>query len=351
MKKYKNIIKLSNLLLDAIYEIRHQGLHQMQSKFDEFGRKCSYAIKDSHLFNTAIERGWCESAEKIKTRVSRDINDFSCCLQRFKVFISGDKPKLPNLSDIFAELSQIEQELGEYKFDLKEKTISVITEPVTLEDIDLGPFEIRLSIDQISGIYNTAPYEVIALEPNPAGSDCNVTHPHVSHDRVCEGDGHIPIRRALEQGRFCDFFTLIVNILQTYNPQSPYVELDKWEGRSCYDCGCTVSDEDCYCCESCDESFCAYCSTCCEICSVTICLGCAYQCPSCEIPVCGNCTAKCKDCEKTFCENCVNEKGLCEECQEKRKENKDDEQENKSNRTKTDTAVQPDSVGKIAVHA
>lgn len=351
MKKYKNTIKLSNLLLDEVYELRQQRLQQIQSKFDDFGRKCSDVIKDSHLFNAAIEKCWCESAEKIKTRVSRNVSDFSPHLQRFKECISGGKPKLPNLSDIFAELSQIEQELGEYKFDLKEKTISVITEPVTLEEIDLGPFEIRLFIDQISGIYNTAPYKVIALKPNPAGSDCNVTHPHVRYERLCEGDGYVPIRRALEQGRFYDFFTLIVNILQTYNPQSPYICLEDWEGRSCYDCGCAVTSDDCYYCEYCDREYCSNCSSYCQKCDTTVCLGCAYQCPSCEVPVCQNCTAKCKECEEVYCKDCLTEEGLCHDCEEQRKEDNNEEQENKSKQPETAAAVQSDSMGKIIVHA
>src|SRR5690606_3433874 len=122
-------------------------------------------------------------------RVSRYLNDFSYFLQRFKEFINTNEPKLPKLSDIFAELSQIDQELGEYHYDLKEKTISVITEPITLEEIDLGTFEIKLFIDKISTLYTNVPYKVIALEPNPSGSDSSVTHPHVNSEILCEGDG------------------------------------------------------------------------------------------------------------------------------------------------------------------
>ena len=56
------------------------------------------------------------------------MSDFSYHLQRFKDLVNSDETELPKLSCIFAELSQIEEELGEYKFDMKEKTISVITE-------------------------------------------------------------------------------------------------------------------------------------------------------------------------------------------------------------------------------
>lgn len=351
MKKYRNIIKLSNLLSDALNELKTARLQKIQASLEEFSCKYSDATKDSHLFYAAVEKGWFGSAEKIRTRVNRNLNDFSYHLQRFKDLVNSDETSLPALSDIFSELSQIDQELGEYQFDLKEKTISVITEPVTLEDIPFGPFEIKLFIDQIHKIYTESCYRVIALQPNPAGTDSCVTHPHVSSERLCEGDGVVSIRKAIEQGRLCDFFTMIVNILQTYNPDSPYISLDDWEGISCYDCGYTVAGDDCYYCEYCDRDYCSQCSTYCQMCDTTVCLGCAYECPSCNEPVCQNCTAKCKECEEVFCKDCLNEEELCQNCEEQRKENSDEEQENKSEKTETCVKIQPDSMGKTIVHA
>ena len=48
MNKYKNIIKLSNLLLDAVFELKQQRLRQIQGKFEEFGRTKSRKICDFH---------------------------------------------------------------------------------------------------------------------------------------------------------------------------------------------------------------------------------------------------------------------------------------------------------------
>jgi hypothetical protein len=351
MEKQRKFIRLSNLLLDSLSELKNAKLQQIQNTMEDFGIKCSDATKESHLFRKAINKGWLTGAENIRSRVSRNLNDFSYHLQRFKDIVNADETILPKLSDIYAELGQIEQEFGDIKFDPEEKTISITTEPITLEDIPFGPFEVKLFIDKISRLYSDSPYSMIALDPNPAGTNDCVTHPHVSDERLCEGDGHVAIRSAIEQGRFCDFFTLVVNILQTYNPDSPYVSLDDWEGISCYDCGCTVSDEDRYYCEYCDRDFCPQCSTYCQKCDTTICLGCAYECPSCNEPVCQNCTAKCKDCEEVFCQDCLTEEGLCPSCEENRKENSDEEQESESKKSETCATVQSDSMGQAAVHA
>jgi len=351
MNKYKNKIRLANMLLDALCELKRTKLQHMQSKLEEFNCKCTEAAKDSHLFYAAINRGWFRSAGKIKARLTRNLNDLFYHLQRFKELVIADETRLPKLSDIFAELSQIDQELGEYQFDLKKNTISVITDSITLDDITFGPFEIKLLIDRVDKLCTETPYGIIALEPNPAGADSSVTHPHVSSETLCEGDGHVAILKALEQGRLCDFFTMIISILQTYNPDSPYVSLDDWQGISCYDCGYTVSGDDCYYCECCDRDYCTQCSTYCRMCDTTICLGCAYECPACNEPVCKSCTAACKECEETFCKDCLTEEGLCQSCEDNRKENSDEEQESKSEIAETCPAVLSDSVGETIVHA
>lgn len=77
MKKQKNLIRLSNLLLDSLYELKKAKLRQIQNVMEDFGIRCSDATKDSHLFHASIERGWLSSAEQVVSRVSRNLNDFS----------------------------------------------------------------------------------------------------------------------------------------------------------------------------------------------------------------------------------------------------------------------------------
>jgi len=352
MKNYKNKIRLVNMLLKALFELKKAKFQHLQGKLEEFSYKCSDATKDSHLFYAAVEKSWFGSAEKIKTRVSRNLNDFSYHLQQFKNLADSDEIKLPKPAVIFADLMQVEDEFGDFQFDLKAGTVSVTTDPITLDEIPFGSFEIRLSIDEVSKLYSESPYRIIALEPNPTATDDNVTHPHVSGEKLCEGDGHVAIHKAIEQGRICDFFTMVVNILQTYNPDSPYVALSDWDGVCCYDCGYTVSGDECYYCEDCERDFCSQCSTYCQICDTTICLGCACECPICEQPVCQRCTVTCSECEEAICKDCVNEDGICKQCEEQRKDNQNEEnKEEPTEVSKAIPAVQPDSLGQTIVHA
>ena len=351
MNKDRHKIKLSNMLLDAAVNLKSFRLLDICNSMKKHIANCSNTAKESKLFVVSTTRNWFGSAEKVRTRISRNLYDFANHLNRFKDLINQDEIKLPKLSDIYADIVQLEKEYGDLKIDLEKKTISVISDYIELDEIPLGTFEVKLYIDKINNLYKEPPYRVIALEPNPAGTDCNVTHPHVSDDVLCEGDGYIPIRRAIEQGRIFDFFSLIDNILQNYNPDSPYVALDEWEGNSCYDCGNTLSYDESYYCERCDQYFRSHCSSYCQKCNTTICMGCSYQCPSCEEPVCNRCVAKCQECEEFFCIDCLNEEGLCSDCEEQRKEIENEEQENESDKPETVTEIQSDGMGKTIIHA
>ncbi|MDD5458635.1 MAG: hypothetical protein PHF37_04520 [Phycisphaerae bacterium] len=340
MKTHKNLVKLANYILSALLGLKTTRLREIQSKLEDIAYRSTQAIKESHRFHACLEKNWFCAAEHVIDKVGRDMNDFSYHLGRFKEHISRDDVPVPTISDIVSELLQMEQEFEQYNFNLVEKTISVTTRPIVLDDVSFGPFEIKLLLKEFNQLYKERPYRVIALEPNPAGTDENVTHPHVSHDRLCEGDGCTAIGKSLEQGRLCDFFTMVTGVLETYNPDSPYVALSDWEGYSCYDCGRTIGSEDSYYCDRCDNDFCDQCSTYCQKCDTTICLGCAYECPDCGVPVCGHCTAKCRECEETFCKDCLSD-GLCRTCEEMRKEDEYEEEYE----SEPVPSIQSDSVG------
>src|SRR5690606_25184728 len=111
---------------------------------------------------------------------------------------------ISTLGEVMADLDQLEDEFGGWNY--KAQILSVITEPITLEDLYFGPFAINLEIDRLSLVGHKCVYQIEALEPNPAVGSSHVPHPHVSDGNLCEGEASIPIRSALEHGRLADFF-------------------------------------------------------------------------------------------------------------------------------------------------
>jgi hypothetical protein len=241
-------------------------------------------------------------------------------------------PPTPALRDLLGELDQLESEFGAWTYDHPVSELSVTTEPIRLEGIDLGPFQIRLRMGQpITQLMGRLCW-VEALEPNPAAGNSEVTHPHVSGEAICVGDHGPEMIRALRSGRLCDFFLMNRAILTTYNTGSPYVALDDWYGEPCSDCGRSIAEDDRHTCNECDREVCDDCISSCQHCDTTICHGCVTMCSCCKESSCADCLAPCDGCSELVCNDCF-EEGLCPDCLE----NQHDEQEDNEDEEEIDT--------------
>jgi len=272
------------------------------------------------------------------------------------------QPEVPTLRLLLEELQSVQDEFDQVDIDWPAKILRVRTERIVLEDIDLGPFEIRLSLDQL-GCYQ--PYSVIALDPCRPSCYDDITHPHVQNDVLCEGEGRHPIAKSLEQGRLGEFFLLVAQILRTYNPGSAYCRLSDWNGSSCSDCGDCVHEDDQSTCGRCSSSLCDRCTNCCTACDDTICNECSSTCESCQCTTCDHCLSRCESCQDSICSGCLNG-DLCPTCFQDSLETDDEETDHEeptlepafttttASQTAAATAhiaVQPDSLGETLVPA
>jgi len=228
--------------------------------------------------------------------------------------------RMATAADLYHDLQSLADEFENVSYSLHDKTLSAQTEPIRLEGVYLGPFEIRLDWQ---GLPDQHHYEVIATDPQPASSNEDVTHPHVSSGQLCEGDGKVAIHRSLQEGRLADFFLIVANLLRTYNSSSPYVSLEDWEGVRCADCDTIVVGDDRYRCDKCEATICADCSRSCERCGDYFCCQCLDECAGCGCSVCLYCLSLCRKCAKSFCVNCLID-SCCNTCREQEKEEQDD---------------------------
>jgi len=263
----------------------------------------------------AAKRGWNNCQTRLNERLEQRLTS---CVERLQqavgqLSIRSPRVRPPALGIVFGELCALSDEFDGCAVDLTNATVSVITEPVVLEDIALGPFEIRLDWTRIG---ERRCYRVIALEPNPACEASDVTHPHVKSEQLCEGEGQEAICRALLSGRLSDFFQIVKQILDTYNGGSAYTSLSEWEGASCGDCGQFVSEDDRSSCEHCDQNLCLNCLEPCAGCEYWFCHSCTDPCHCCDARLCRSCHRSCDRCERVCCASCLSETNFCGECQD-----------------------------------
>jgi hypothetical protein len=255
---------------------------------------------------------------------------------------SPSSPCMATASDVYHDLAALADEYEELDFDRTARWLAVTTQPIVLQDVYLGPFEIRLDWGQDA-------YRVIARDPHPAESRANVTHPHVQDELLCEGDGRQAIRQALAQGRYLDFFTLVAGVLRTYNPESPFVELGLWTGRTCSDCGAGVDDDDSYTCHNCQDIVCSECETTCCGCDDVCCAACIGACASCQDNFCRRCLKTCRGCRAACCAGCLDELERCSNCHETN--STIDRQTHHEVATTANASLQPHGLGQAAVPA
>jgi hypothetical protein len=248
------------------------------------------------------------TARRWRTASQRVIEDLDYSIARFTKELERVRQQLPSKlfviatpREILADLATLEEEFEELTLDLKERSLSARTEPIELDGLYLGPFQIVLHWDQIQ----RRAYEVIATDPCPAEGSEDVVHPHVRDGLLCEGEGAASIKAALAQGRLLDFFTLVRQILRTYNAESAYVALDRWHGVNCRDCGFRMPLDEHGNCERCNDPLCSDCSTHCQSCDCYVCSGCSRECAECGYYFCVNCVTRQSGSNRLLCESCL----------------------------------------------
>jgi len=226
----------------------------------------------------------------------------------------------PSPQVLWAELRQLHEEFESVQVnadgDGEGPLILVRTEPIELEGVHLGPFAIELHLDRLHRADSFC-FDCVALEPYPAQNSASVTHPHVQDKMLCAGDASAAINEALRQGRLCDAFLLVAGVLRNYNPRSPYVSLEDWNGVSCADCQATVDRDDLHYCEHCDRDLCDDCSGVCDVCVTSCCHSCLeYDEEACQ-SCCPNCRSCCARCGRWVSRETFDVPGsLCPQCRE-----------------------------------
>ena len=330
----KELVRVAGMVQDALWQLRKSRYMRCTAQLSLFAGTLQKLIGNSRKLAMALSREWSFAAEHSCKAIARQLGEIPFLVSNLQSLLDRRQREMPNLAGIADELGALQREFDDVEFNREEKALCVVTQPISLEEIYLGPFRIALYLRSLRELYQRTPYFVTAIDPHPAATDDTVTHPHVSNDVVCEGDGAAAIQAALETGRLTDFFTMVRSILTTYNPDSPYVSLADWHGVPCYECGYVMDSESSYYCTYCENATCDECSAVCAGCGEVVCKSCAGACEICERSLCLQCAkTKCSECESTCCESCLDD-GLCPDCKEER-DNHEEQQAERDKETES----------------
>jgi len=258
------------------------------------------------------------------------------------------RPSRLSFRDLVSELVGLEDEFARVELDLRKRLIKVTTDPITLQEVDLGGYEITL---EVNSLRDSPRYRIRSCDGVASASDSSLCHPHVSHGSLCEGDGRLAIAAALETGRLGDFLVIVRQILETYNPGSAYVSLEDWEGFPCGDCGDLLDRDESSSCYTCGTCLCSSCTIDCSDCDEPHCSGCLTDCEDCHRGCCERCVRTCVECRRPCCDYCRSTAGRCESCEEAASQNSNTEEEPDEEKTPITNATEPATATATEVHA
>ena len=115
-----------------------------------------------------------EATEVCRAELQSQLRDLVHDIQLCQESLRQTPLPLPPLSLLYEELTSLKGEFERVSFDLRDRRISVQTERIVLEEIDLGPFEIQIAFNGPGGSFS---YEVMAIDPHHSRRD--IPHPHV----------------------------------------------------------------------------------------------------------------------------------------------------------------------------
>ncbi len=295
--------------ITSLNACRLPALHTSDAQWEQLQRLRFKSMKASQrrLFAAAAEVNWQLRASA--QQLVRELHDFCSHLD----VAATQSARSNSFREIYDDLVHLEDEFDDVRIDRRNHMLTVRTESIELEGVDLGPFDIALHWSDIGGDFSA--YSVIAVDPVKADGDSSVTHPHVRSDALCEGDGKALIARALKRGELFEFFILVRQVLRTYDPSGAHQTLDNWfdtECEECTDCGCCLDEDTRYSCERCSSQICTDCFDICDACNGGFCQQCSDTCASCEEPVCRGCSEVSADRTSRRCRDCIEEEADAE---------------------------------------
>lgn len=214
--------------------------------------------------------------------------------------------KLPAIQSIINELNGLVSEYGGFNFD-RDHLLTIESGPFVIQNVDFGRFQITFNIKHACIFeYDHIP-TITAVTPKYPPGDGTTTHPHVRGRQPCLGQGKVPLRKSMSEGRLLDSFTIVSSVLNTYS-NDPFVRIEAWTGHKCRDCGRYYNPDGRAECSKCAREYCAGCiSQCCDA-STRMCNRCrhiGFACNWCGVRLCCECVEPCNICKRQLCSNHV----------------------------------------------
>ena len=144
MEDGKRLVQIAYQVEDALARLKYCRYVELLKRLAGPLGKLQELNTECRKMRVALEHNWLAGADRCCSQAGRLLNDLSYSISRVQQLTGGPKREAAKLSSVVGGLKQLQEEFGSMEFEKTENTLSVITEPITLEDVPLGPFRIQL---------------------------------------------------------------------------------------------------------------------------------------------------------------------------------------------------------------
>jgi hypothetical protein len=194
MRSIHKRLRLAQRIHAAYAERARQSALERQIDWDHLEHRFHLAQQQHQLVEKARERGWHLAARSQQAHLQSVLRAVAESLREAQEKMLLPPPSLPSLNDLLAELQNLDVEFDDVVLDQK-TFLAVQTDSIVLEGIDLGRFSIRFHWVRLAQRDSQSCFDVVALDPNSASSNEDVTHPHVRSQQLCAGDATLPLQK------------------------------------------------------------------------------------------------------------------------------------------------------------
>lgn len=157
MEDRKKLARMANRIRDGLFQLKYGRYLELNRQLTNLTGQLQQLTAESRKMGASVARGWLSAAQTCCKNVSRLLGEVEYSLPRIRPLADRPQKEIPRLPALVDELDGLEKEFGEIEFDASKNNISVVTEPITLEDIYLGEFKIQLELNKLDQLYYNSP--------------------------------------------------------------------------------------------------------------------------------------------------------------------------------------------------
>ncbi len=153
----KEIVHVASRIQNALRILHKHRYKRCIVQLDLLVSKAGELGPNARKLKIALARDWLAAAEHACKNASRLLTDIPFLVTNVQSLLGRRCVEVSKLSMIVDELRVLCDEFDDVEWDREEQALCAVTEPITLQDTYLGPFQIALHLDKLIELYERSP--------------------------------------------------------------------------------------------------------------------------------------------------------------------------------------------------